>query len=143
MPQAIAPKPEYANWVSAKLVIVPFFLSVLLGGLSALSMWLAPFAVLAFACGCYLAYARWTFSAGGGGVQSKVQRLILDRLQWRGDGGVLDIGCGNGGLAIAIARAYPAAHVTGVDRWGSGWEFSKAACERNAAAEGMAGASLS
>jgi hypothetical protein len=121
MSRAIASKPEYANWVSARLVIVPFVLSVLLGGLSALSLWFAPLAVLAFACGCYFAYARRTFSSGGGDVQSKVQRLILDRLHWRGDGEVLDIGCGNGQLAIAIAKAYPAAHVTGVDRWGGGW----------------------
>ena len=138
MAQAVVAKPEYAAWVSAKLVIVPLVLGVFLGGLSWISLWFAPLAVLAFGCGGYFAYAQRTFSTGGGDVQSNVQGLILDRLRWRGGGEVLDIGCGNGRLAIAIAKTYPNAHVTGVDRWGSSWEFSKAACERNAAAEGVA-----
>jgi len=64
--------------------------------------------------------------------------LVVDRLHWRSGGEVLDIGCGDGALAIAIAKAHPAAHAVGVDRWGSAWEFSKTASERNAAAEAVA-----
>jgi SAM-dependent methyltransferase len=135
--QPVASKPQYANWVSTKLVVAPFVLAVLLGGLSALSLWFAAPAVLVFVCAGYFAYARWKFSASGGDIQSKVQGLVLGRLNWRGGGEVLDIGCGAGALAVAIAKAHPAAHVVGVDRWGSAWEFSKAACERNAAAEGV------
>ena len=137
MPPPLASKPQYANWVSTKLVVFPFVMAVLLSGLSALSLWLAAPAVLVLACAGYFAYARWKFSASGGDIQSKVQALVLDRLNWQGGGEVLDIGCGNGALAIAVAIAHPAAHVVGVDRWGSGWEFSKGACEKNAAAEGV------
>ena len=138
MSQPIAAKPQYANWVSTKLIVAPFVLAVLLCGLSALSLWFAPPAVLVLACAGYFAYARRQFSAGEGDIQSKVQGLVLDRLNWPGGGEVLDIGCGAGALAISVARTHPVAHVVGVDRWGSGWEFSKAACETNAAAEGVA-----
>jgi ubiquinone/menaquinone biosynthesis C-methylase UbiE len=70
-------------------------------------------------------------------VQSRIEDLVLDELRWDGKGEALDIGCGNGPLAIAIAKAHPAAHVTGIDTWGAGWEYSRTVCERNAAIEGV------
>ena len=124
--------------MSAKLVIVPLVLGVFLGGLSWISLWFAPLAVLAFGCGGYFAYAQRTFSTGGGDVQSNVQGLIL----------IVCVGAAAARFSISDAatvgspsrslRPTLTPHVTGVDRWGSSWEFSKAACERNAAAEGVA-----
>ena len=54
------------------------------------------------------------------------------------EGNCLDVGCGSGALAIAIAKRNPEAHVTGIDRWGREYaSFNKELCEGNARAEGV------
>ncbi len=54
-------------------------------------------------------------------------------------GRCLDVGCGSGALAIAVAKRNPQATVTGIDRWGAEYaSFSKRLCEDNAKAEGVA-----
>lgn len=138
MPESDRSRPEYANWVSFKLVYLPGTLGLLFSGLAILSPWFALPAIPLFACSAYFAYARRAFSAQGAAIQSSIQALVLQQLRWDGKGKVLDIGCGNGPLTIAIAKAYPMAHVTGVDSWGASWEYSKAICERNASIEGVA-----
>ena len=45
---------------------------------------------------------------------------------------LLDIGCGNGALAIEAAKKYPKAQIVGIDYWGGQWEYSKESCEKNA-----------
>ena len=53
-------------------------------------------------------------------------------------GKCLDVGCGSGALAIAVAKRNPQAQVVGIDRWGKEYaSFSKQLCERNAKAEGV------
>jgi ubiquinone/menaquinone biosynthesis C-methylase UbiE len=108
-----------------------------LAALALLYPWIALPATAFFMCSAYFAYARWQFAAGGGDLQARIQHLLLERLHWDGSGKVLDIGCGNGPVTIAIAKAYPAAQVTGIDYWGRSWEYSRAVCEANAAAEGV------
>ena len=50
----------------------------------------------------------------------------------------LDIGCGSGALAIAVAKNNSDAEVIGIDRWGREHAlFSKALCENNVKAEGV------
>ena len=54
-------------------------------------------------------------------------------------GQCLDVGCGSGALAIAVAKRNPQGAVTGIDRWGAEYaSFSKRLCEDNAKAEGVA-----
>ena len=54
-------------------------------------------------------------------------------------GRCLDVGCGSGALALAVAKRNPQATVTGIDRWGAEYaSFSKRLCEDNARAEGVA-----
>lgn len=54
-------------------------------------------------------------------------------------GRCLDVGCGSGALAIAVAKRNPQSTVTGIDRWGAEYaSFSKKLCEDNAKAEGVA-----
>jgi SAM-dependent methyltransferase len=132
-------EPDYANWVSSKLAVVPGILGLLLGLLIIVSPWFAPPALALLASSAYFAYARWRFSPQGGGIQSRIRGLLLEQLDWDGKGQVLDIGCGNGPLTIAIAKAYPQASVTGIDTWGASWEYSKELCERNAAIAGVSG----
>jgi len=137
MPQPAQSKPNYANWVSAKLVYLPTALAVLFGSLSIVSLWFTVPAILLFTCAAYFAFARWEFSPQGGAIQSRIQALLLQCLHWDGKRQVLDIGCGNGPLTIAIAKAHPDSRVTGIDSWGASWEYSKGVCERNAAIEGV------
>lgn len=66
---------------------------------------------------------------------------LLDRLTWRGDERVLDVGCGRGLLAVSAARRVPDGHVIGIDIWqredlsGNGPD----AVAANATREGVAG----
>ncbi len=95
--------------------------------------------VLFFLPFVYFAYARYRFSPRGGNIQAKIQGLLIDYLDWDGQGKALDIGCGNGPLTIQIAKRYPQAEAIGIDYWGTAWEYSKSVCDRNAEIEGVAG----
>ena len=132
-------EPEYGNWVSTKLIYgsiamtIPFFALSLV--FSVFVFGVIPF-LLSFA---YFAYARYVFSQRGGNLQARIRNLVVEHLDWDGEGKGLDIGCGNAPLAIELAKRYPNAHMTGIDYWGGLWEYSKAVCERNAEIEGVAG----
>jgi len=128
-------KPDYGNWVSKKFIAGPIILSLIFMGLVFLSLWWIVPAVLFLASAAYFGYARYRFSPEGGDVQGKIRALVLAHLDWDGNGQALDIGCGNAALAIALARKYPKAAVTGIDFWGSSWEYSQNVCEKNAKLE--------
>jgi SAM-dependent methyltransferase len=96
-------------------------------------------AVLFLLVSLYFAYARYQFAPSGGNVQNQIYELLLARLDWDGIGQGLDIGCGNGALAIRLARKYPKARMVGVDYWGKQWDYSKSVCEKNAEIEGVSG----
>jgi len=80
----------------------------------------------------YPLYSYYMFSPKGENLQKKFYDLILDNLESHNPGKILDIGAGNGILAITAALRYQNAEVTGVDYWGKDWEYSKSVCERNA-----------
>ena len=141
-------KPRYKNWIPFKLVA-----AVLLGALAllliarllvernavaGLLLMLLAFAALFF--GLYILRARTALDDDGGGMQGKVLDGVLRHLArtgWNGRGKALDIGCGSGALTVKLAKAYPRAHVVGVDLWGRGWGYSQKLCEDNARAEGV------
>jgi SAM-dependent methyltransferase len=135
----VAKKPDYGNWVPAKLIYAPGALGLVFLGLSFLLPVLMIVALLAFAVLAYFAYARYRFSSPGGDVQARIWDLVLGRLDWEGEGNLLDIGCGNAPLTIRAAKKYPRAHVVGIDYWGRAWEYSQSVCERNAELEGVEG----
>ncbi len=95
--------------------IVPTFLFIIL-----LISFLFPF------------YAYVMFSQMGGKFQERIYNLIIQNLGVKGNRKILDIGCGNGVLAVKAAQQNGEAEVTGVDYWGSDWEYSKGVCEQNA-----------
>lgn len=85
---------------------------------------------------CFVAYllaSRWRWISFGFGVYflfgasgmlfySKVSKLtmrnrLLDRIPWRGDERVLDVGCGRGLLTVGAAHRVPDGSVVGVDVW--------------------------
>jgi ubiquinone/menaquinone biosynthesis C-methylase UbiE len=82
-------------------------------------------------------YAYYAFSPRGGNLQEKVYSLIVDRLGKSAPESALDIGTGNGVLALKLAQKYPAAQVVGMDYWGKNWEYSQAVCEANARSAGV------
>jgi ubiquinone/menaquinone biosynthesis C-methylase UbiE len=47
-------------------------------------------------------------------------------------GRILDIGSGNGVLAVKVAQHHNEVEVVGIDDWGKNWEYSKHVCEKNA-----------
>jgi len=130
-------RPDYGNWVPMKLVYGPGIAALLCLALSFLYRpVLAAFAVFLLIF-LYFLYARYEFSPAGGNVQEKILQMVFSRLGWNGKGRALDIGCGNGPLAIRLAREYPEALITGIDYWGARWDYSQNACVRNARVEGV------
>jgi SAM-dependent methyltransferase len=129
---------DYGNWVSAKFIYIPLLIGALFLGLTLVWPGFAILAALCLLAGVYFVYARHAFSPRGGNIQAKLWKMVLDRLNWDGKGKALDIGCGNGPLTIALAQRHPDGHVTGIDCWVKAWDYSKAVCERNAEAAGVA-----
>jgi ubiquinone/menaquinone biosynthesis C-methylase UbiE len=131
------PKLDYGNWVPKRLIYVSFAVGLVFFVSAFWFLFLVIPAALLFFVAAFFAYARYMFSSAGGNVQNSVWDLVLSHLDWTGEGKALDIGCGNGVLAIKLAQKHPTAHVIGIDYWGKRWEYSKNTCERNAKIEGV------
>lgn len=77
-------------------------------------------------------YAYVMFSQKGGRLQEKFYDLLIQRLGEDVKGKILDIGSGNGMLAVKLVQRYNEAEVVGIDYWGTDWEYSRSVCEKNA-----------
>jgi len=128
---------EYGNWVSKKFIYIPAILAIIFLGLSFLSLFFLIGTFFFLVPTVYFIYAYRQFSPGGGNLQAKIRDVVLEQLAWDGDGILLDIGCGNGALAIEAAKNYQQAHIIGIDYWGGQWEYSKESCEKNARIAGV------
>lgn len=140
-------KVDYGNWVSnyvlQLLVIVTLGAVVVLAavewafhqpvvtGLAALLV------VLMLAMLVYMWLCRRAFAFDGGGLMGMFHAHLVEHLDWDGRGTLLDVGCGSGALSIRCAKQFPEAEVVGIDYWGKMWNYGKAQCERNAAAESV------
>jgi SAM-dependent methyltransferase len=138
MKQPKLEKPDYGNWVSTRLISLPAVISLIFIGLAIIFPFLIAVAFLFLLVSLYFAYARYLLSPRGGNIQSLVRELVVSNLDWKGEGRILDIGCGSASLTIALAKKYPKAQVVGIDYWGKQWEYSKRVCEKNAEIEGVA-----
>lgn len=146
--QTVMQKPVYGNWVSNTLIrkfvmlfllfaIIDAVLQAFVSGWIPLKVLLALLAALCLICIWYFIRAKWLFAAEGGDVQNKVLDELISRIEWDGNGRVLDIGCGSGALAIRLAKKYSEATIVGIDYWGSGWDYHQKQCEENAEVEGV------
>jgi SAM-dependent methyltransferase len=131
-------KLKYGNWIRKKnlwmlglsalgisilaFLPLPIWLRIAAGGLGA---------VLSIIF-LYPLYAYLMFSPQGGNMQEKIYALIIGKLEKPLSGKILDIGAGNGILAIKLAQRFSNAQVTGMDYWGRDWEYAKSVCEENA-----------
>ena len=132
MDKSFSEKPNCGNWVSKKFIYIPGAISLLFWVISFAFPALTVVGAIFLLVALYFAYARYRFSPAGGDVQTQIQELVLQHLDWNGKGKGLDIGCGNGPLTIKLAQKYDGVQITGIDYWGKQWEYSKSICERNA-----------
>jgi SAM-dependent methyltransferase len=131
-------KLQYGNWIRKKILWVLGLTSMVLVSLAALPLPVVVRIVCvilgatALASFLYPLYSYVMFARRGGNMQEKFYDLILRHVEKNSSVKVLDIGTGNGILAIKAALGNPNADVTGVDMWGKDWEYSKLICEQNA-----------
>jgi ubiquinone/menaquinone biosynthesis C-methylase UbiE len=121
--------------VSWKVLFAIGFAAVVLLAFSLLFIYLLVGAIIALVVFVLSVYERYLLSPRGGDAQGKLWDLLVEHLDWDGNGRVIDIGCGSGPVAIRLAKKYPSAEVIGFDYWGKKWEYSKEKCERNARIE--------
>lgn len=134
-------KLNYGNWIPRRIN----FIFLLIATVLFLSLFIVPidiieiiFIILAgfFLIGfLYLEYAYWLLGKNEGKLQKEFYNVLLNHLEWNGQGKALDIGTGNGPVAILLAKKYTTAKVIGIDFWGKPWNYSKQICERNAIIE--------
>ena len=150
-------KPDYKNWMPKGMIwsflggvigcgAVAIILSLVLNG-TLKTVLTAVFAALAaIFCGLtvWAALMHRAFSYNG---KQQMSRQIIEGtaayVKLPTGGKCLDVGCGSGALAIAVAKRNPQAQVVGIDRWGKeDASFNKQLCEDNARAEGVTNTSF-
>lgn len=129
---------NFGNWVRLRIVAMfavvatASLLMALLSTNTMVKVISAAVAIFTLGMTGFLLYLYLQFSSRVGRIQNRLWQLTIDRLAWDGHGSALDIGTGNGALAVRLALRHPSADVTGVDIWGHGWEYSQRMCEANA-----------
>jgi ubiquinone/menaquinone biosynthesis C-methylase UbiE len=86
---------------------------------------LLPFLYILF----IISYSYYQFSDRFGDYQSKIHNLIKNRINYNGNGKILDIGVGSASLINKLAKSFPKSSLVGIDYWGEDWEYSKQICE--------------
>jgi len=114
--------PDYGNWVPKRIIYLPLTIGLVFLAASVISFFLLVPAAFFILVAAYLSYVRLQLSSREGHVQESVWKLVIEHLDWNGEGRALDIGCGNGGLTIKLAQKYRGAEVVGSDYWGKRWE---------------------
>ena len=146
-------KPDYKNWMPKGMIytfLVAFLgcaaalvvFSLVLTGGTLKTILTVVFAVLTL---LFCVLTKWSilmyraFDYNGKRQMAKqIIEGIAEYVNLPEGGKCLDVGCGSGALAIAVAKRNPKAEVIGIDRWGKEYaSFSKALCENNAKAEGV------
>ena len=128
----------YGNWIRKKILLILGLCSLGTGALIFVPLgWVYRTSmillfIIVFASFLFPLYSYLMFSPRGGKFQEKVYNLILDHLGTALNGKIIDIGTGNGVLAVKLAQSFPAVEVTGMDYWGKDWEYSIGVCEQNA-----------
>ena len=146
-------RPDYKNWMpkgmifsfaacagASLLLCLLFACTGLLAGGTLKTVLIVLFAALTLIlCGLTI-WSILMFRAFSYNGKRQMSRQIIEGVAAHvvlpAGGKCLDVGCGSGALAIAVAKRNPRASVVGIDRWGKEYaSFSKSLCERNAQAE--------
>ena len=139
-------KPNYKNWMPKGMIgsfaagaAVSLALTLIVG-----ANWLKIlFLILTLVLAGVTVWTLLVYRAFSYDGKRQMSRQIIDGVaeyvKLPEGGRCLDVGCGSGALAIAVAKRNPQGTVTGIDRWGAEYaSFSKRLCEDNAKAEGVA-----
>ena len=116
--------PDYGNWTPKLMIYFPLTIALLFLASSLIWSFLLIPAVFFMIVAALLFYIRFKLSPKAGNVQEDIWNLVIEHLDWNGEGRALDIGCGNGALAIKLARKHCKAQVLGIDYWGKRWDYS-------------------
>lgn len=137
-------KPIYKTWIRINKIMTFLAISILLILISFLpinlylrisaSVLLLPFLYILF----IISYSYYQFSDRGGNLQSKIHYLIINKISYKENAKILDIGVGSASLITKLAKSFTKASLVGIDYWGNDWEYSKQICETNAKYEGVA-----
>jgi SAM-dependent methyltransferase len=129
---------NYGNWIRKKNLLILGLCALAVGALAFIPLGslyslvvIILFAVILISF-LFPLYAYVMFSQRGGRLQEKVYHLIIQSLGTPVTGHILDIGSGNGVLAVKLAQQHSDAEVTAIDYWGKDWEYSKGVCDANA-----------
>ena len=134
---------DYGNWIRKRLLFILGSCALGVGLLTFLPfgfvyrVFVVVLFVIIFLSFLFPLYAYIMFSQKGGRIQEQIYQLIVENLNVSGVGKILDIGSGNGVLAVKLAQRYTEMDVTGMDYWGADWEYSKGVCEKNAQLVGV------
>ena len=129
---------DYGNWIRKKNLLILGLCTLGVGGLifiplgSLYQLVLIILFIIVLVSFLFPLYAYIMFSQQGGKFQEKVYNLIIQRLGPKVTGKILDIGSGNGVLAVKLAQQHSDVEVVGIDYWGKDWEYSQKVCEQNA-----------
>ncbi|HND49019.1 MAG TPA: class I SAM-dependent methyltransferase [Anaerolineales bacterium] len=129
---------DYGNWVRKKILLLLGLCTLGMGALLFIplgSVYKAVTTILfviVFISFLFPLYAYMMFSQSGGRLQEKVYNIAIHYLGKGLKGDFIDIGSGNGVLAVTLAQRHESIEVTGIDYWGADWEYSKGVCEKNA-----------
>jgi ubiquinone/menaquinone biosynthesis C-methylase UbiE len=75
------------------------------------------FSIIATSISMFGTAALMLYSSWYGKIEQA--EIVLDKIEWRGDENVLDVGCGRGLFAIKAAQRLSSGHVIGIDIWSS------------------------
>lgn len=131
---------NYGNWIRKKNLLILGICTLGVGALIFIPLdppyrlAMSILFIISLVSFLFPLYAYMMFSQKCGRFQEKVYHLILQSLGAQVKGRILDIGSGNGVLAVKLAQQHREVEVVGIDSWGRNWEYSKGRCEQNAQA---------
>lgn len=148
-------QPDYKNWMPKELILYTligticclilfyvFGISNLLAMGTLKTILKTVFLVLTIALSLIVLWMWLMYRAFSYNGKRQMSKQIIDSISRHihipDDGKCLDVGCGSGALAIAVAKRNPRAEIIGMDRWGKEYaSYSLALCQQNAQAENV------
>lgn len=138
---------EHSGWIPRSRIRVAaglalaFAVTAIVGSLwSPFALWLLVPALGLGWVSYILLRIRHQLSPASGGWERRIHETVVERLAVppESTAAMLDIGCGDASLLIALLRQAPNIVATGVDYWGANWNYAQAACEERLAGLALA-----